>query len=54
MFKPRTQNFKVKVMLIKLEAAGNKVSTRCHASLTIGISLFIQTEMSSISKSSPS
>ena len=41
MIKPKTQQFKVKVMLIKLEAVNNRASTRCHASIKIGTSLFI-------------
>jgi len=50
MIKPKTQNFRVKVMLIKLEAVNNRVSTRCHASLVIGITSIMQMGMNNISK----
>lgn len=43
MLKPKSENFKVKVMLYKLDAVSNKVISRCHASIKIGKSLFTQT-----------
>ena len=53
MIKPKTQQFRLKFMLIKLEAVINRVSTRCHASLKIGTSHPIQTMNSSFSKLPP-
>ena len=50
MIKPRTQTFKVKVMLIKLEAVNNRVATRCHASLKLGTVSPTQTAKNSSSK----
>ena len=50
MIKPRTQQFKVKVMLIKLEAVNNRVATRCHAALQVGTSFPTQTARSSSSR----
>lgn len=50
MIKPRTQNFRMKVMLIKLEAVNNRVATRCHATIMIGTIEITQTVMSKVSK----
>lgn len=50
MIKPKTQSYRVKVMLIKLEAVTNRVATRCYASLKIGTSQPIQMEKNNPSK----
>ena len=43
MIKPKSQSYKVKVMLIKLEAVTNRVATRCQASIKIGTYFAIKT-----------
>ena len=53
MIKPKTQQFRLKFMLIKLEAVINRVSTRCHASLKIGTPHPIQTMNNLSSKPLP-
>ena len=53
MLKPKTENFKVKVMLYKLEAVSNKVTSRCHASIRIGKTSNIKMEKNYISRQHP-
>ena len=50
MIKPKSQSYKVKVMLIKLEAVTNRVATRCQASLKIGTTSPTQTVNNNSSK----
>lgn len=53
MLKPKTENYRVKVMLYKLEAVSNKVTSRCHASIKIGTTSVMQMENNYFSQQHP-
>ena len=53
MLKPKTQAFRLKVMLNKLEAVSNKVVSRCIATFKIGTSSPTQTAKIQSSKPPP-